>query len=102
MGHAVLSNWLTRGNYVFKAPGGSPKKKGGQKRSTGNGKKILAAALAEATDIRKDVGCASEMAGRASKKREAKAKANAAPIIADRPAELELSGNGTAKETLVK
>lgn len=42
------------------------------------------------------------MAGRARKKREVKAKANTAPIISDRPAELELSGEGTAKETLVE
>lgn len=39
------------------------------------------------------------MAGRARKKRAVKAKAHTAPIIPDRPAERELSGKGTAKET---
>ena len=42
------------------------------------------------------------MAGLARKKREAKVKANAAPIIPDRPVEPELLGKGTAKEALAK
>ena len=42
------------------------------------------------------------VAGRARKQREAKAKVDAAPIISDRPVELELEGKGTAKEALAK
>ena len=63
----------------------------------GNGRKPLATATAKVADVRKDGHRSSDWQGDRRKKREAKAKANAAPTFRRRPAEPEPSGKGTAK-----
>ena len=54
---------LHRDIYVFESLSDAPTRRGGHEPSTGNGRNLLAAADAEATDIRKDESSGSEWQG---------------------------------------
>ena len=74
--------------YVSKSLSDSPTEGSGQKRSTGNGRKSLAAAPAEATEIRKDDSSGSERQG--ERGRSVRQRRKSMPLPLSRPS----SGTG--------